>query len=61
MSHFSVLVISDTKLTEDERGEMGLFGCASNEKDRDQWDKEFSDLIDGLPPETWLAVVDCHI
>lgn len=44
-----------------ERGEMGWFGMASNEKDRDQWDVEYAKLLDGLPEDTWLAVVDCHI
>lgn len=44
-----------------ERGEMGWFGMSTNEKDPDAWDKEFSDLLDGLSPETWIAIVDCHI
>lgn len=44
-----------------ERGEMGWWGMASNEKDPDEWDAQFAALLDGLPPETWLAVVDCHI
>ncbi|WP_024516983.1 zinc finger-like domain-containing protein [Bradyrhizobium sp. Tv2a-2] len=44
-----------------ERGEMGWFACVSNEKDGDVWDEEFAKLLDDLPPETWLAVVDCHI
>ncbi|UGY15215.1 zinc finger-like domain-containing protein [Bradyrhizobium septentrionale] len=44
-----------------ERGEMGWFGCVADEKDSEQWSREFAALLDGLPPETWLAVVDCHI
>jgi hypothetical protein len=44
-----------------ERGEMGWWGVVHNKKDGDQWDEEFASLLDGLPPETWLAVVDCHI
>lgn len=44
-----------------ERGEMGWWGAVHNEKDREQWDREFEALIDGLSPDTWLAVVDCHI
>jgi hypothetical protein len=44
-----------------ERGSMGWWGMVSDEKDRNQWTREFGTLLDGLPPETWLAVVDCHI
>lgn len=44
-----------------ERGEMGWFACVSNEKSDDQWDEEFNKLIDGLPGDTLLTVVDCHI
>lgn len=44
-----------------QRGSMGWWGCVSDEKDRNQWTREFSALLDGLPPETWLALVDCHI
>lgn len=44
-----------------ERGSMGWFGRVADEKDPDMWDREFATLLDGLPPETWLAVVDCHI
>jgi hypothetical protein len=43
------------------RGEMGWWGCVSNEKDKDQWHEEFRKLLEGLPPETPLTVVDCHI
>lgn len=44
-----------------EKGEMGWFGMSSNEKDPEAWDREFAALLDGLPPETWIAIVDCHI
>lgn len=44
-----------------ERGSMGWFGMASNEKDSDQWQREFNKLIDGLPDDTLLTMVDCHI
>lgn len=44
-----------------DRGEMGWWGVVHDEKDRGDWDTEFSALLDNLPPETWLAVVDCHI
>jgi hypothetical protein len=44
-----------------EQGEMGWWGVVHNEKDGTIWNKEVSDLIESLPPDTWLAVVDCHI
>lgn len=44
-----------------ERGEMGWWGMASNEKDEDVWEKEFRKLIESLDPETEVTVVDCHI
>lgn len=44
-----------------ERGQMGWWGCVSNEKDRDTWDSDFNAMLDALPEDAWLAVVDCHI
>jgi hypothetical protein len=44
-----------------ERGGMGWWGVVHDEKDRDTWNTQFAALIDGLSPETWLTVVDCHI
>jgi hypothetical protein len=52
-------VVKDSKWY--ERGSMGWWGCVSDEKDRDEWLKQFSDLIDSLPDNTLLTVVDCHI
>jgi hypothetical protein len=42
-----------------EKGEMGWWGIVTNETD--DWSTKFSELIEGLSPETFLAVVDCHI
>jgi hypothetical protein len=44
-----------------ERGKMGWFACVSGEKDEAEWDQEFAALLDGLPNDTLLTVVDCHI
>lgn len=44
-----------------ERGKMGWFGCVSDEKDKDQWLAEYAKMIDALPEDTRLTVVDCHI
>ncbi|CAQ71573.1 hypothetical protein [Cupriavidus taiwanensis] len=44
-----------------ERGSMGWWGCVSDEKDTNEWYRQFAELIDGLPDDTPLTVVDCHI
>lgn len=44
-----------------ERGEMGWFACAENEKSSEVWSVEFEKLINGLPPETLISIYDCHI
>jgi hypothetical protein len=44
-----------------ERGSMGWWGVVSDEKDDAVWSAEFAKMIDGLPDDTWLTVVDCHI
>jgi len=44
-----------------ERGEMGWFGMSHNEKDPVEWNGEFLQLIESLPDDTLLTVVDCHI
>lgn len=44
-----------------EKGSMGWWGCVSNEKDTDEWSRQFAELVDGLPGDTMLTIVDCHI
>ena len=44
-----------------ERGGMGWFAWVRNEKDEDVWCAELKTLLEGLPPETMLTIVDCHI
>lgn len=46
-----------------ERGNMGWWGCVSNEKDLDIWETEFKNYIKSLDPEDNLlvTVVDFHI
>lgn len=44
-----------------ERGEMGWFGCVSDEKDNDLWYEEFNKFIGGLSDDTLLSIYDCHI
>lgn len=44
-----------------EKGSMGWWGMVSDEKDGNAWSQQFASLLDSLPPETLLTVVDCHI
>jgi hypothetical protein len=44
-----------------ERGSMGWWGVVSNEEDHDEWNIKFASLIDGLPDDTILTIIDCHI
>lgn len=44
-----------------ERGEMGWWGVVSDEKDRNEWNKQFAELLDSIPDTTLLSVYDCHI
>ena len=55
----SYAVIKDGKWY--QKGDMGWFGISSNEKEGHSWNKEFSELLDNLPDDTILTVVDCHI
>jgi len=44
-----------------ERGEMGWWGISTNEKDESEWNAEFYQLLESLPDDTMLTLVDCHI
>ena len=44
-----------------EKGKMGWWGITTNEKPEDQWNTEFQKLIEDLPDDTLLTIVDCHI
>lgn len=44
-----------------ERGELGWFGCVSNETDKQDWYTRFSQEIENLSDDTLLTVIDCHI
>lgn len=44
-----------------ERGSMGWWGLVSDEKDDNEWNRQFSEMIDNLPENTLLTICDCHI
>lgn len=43
------------------KGEMGWFGMSSDDMTQAEWNRKFNELIDSLPDDTLLTVVDCHI
>lgn len=43
------------------RGDMGWWGVSLNEGDKDDWNSKVEALIESLPDDTLLTVVDCHI
>lgn len=44
-----------------EKGKMGWWGFASDEKDPKDWNKEIKSLLDGIPDDTMISLYDCHI
>jgi len=44
-----------------ERGKMGWWATVSDEKDPDAWDEMFTKMLDEVPEDSWLSVIDCHI
>jgi hypothetical protein len=44
-----------------EKGSMGWWGMVANEQEQEVWNEKFAKLIDELPDDTYLTVVDCHI
>jgi hypothetical protein len=42
-----------------ERGQMGMFATVSNEDQ--SWESNFAAIIEGIPEDHWLTIVDCHI
>jgi hypothetical protein len=44
-----------------EKGKMGWWGITTDEKPDSEWENEFQKLIEDLPDDTLLTVVDCHI
>ena len=44
-----------------EKGSMGWFGSVAGNKTDAQWSDEFIKLLDSLPDDALLSIVDCHI
>lgn len=44
-----------------QKGKMGWWGMGSNEMSQDEWNEKFWELIQSVPDDTKLTLVDCHI
>lgn len=44
-----------------ERGKMGWWGVVSDETEKDVWNEEFRKMLDSVPDDHWLSIIDCHI
>lgn len=52
-------VLKDGEWT--EKGSMGWWGISTGDKDDAEWEASVSRLVEGLDPDKWVSVVDCHI
>lgn len=43
------------------KGDMGWFGVSSGEGDPNEWNRKFNEMLDELPDDTVITVIDCHI
>lgn len=44
-----------------QKGEMGWFGMATDEKPQAEWNRSYWELMESLPDDALLTLVDCHI
>jgi hypothetical protein len=43
------------------KGEMGWFGMSDEKVSQEDWNREVNKMLDELPDDTLITVVDCHI
>lgn len=43
------------------KGEMGWFGMSADSSTQDDWNRKVNEMLDALPDDTVITVVDCHI
>lgn len=43
------------------KGEMGWFGMSDDTESQTDWNRKVNELLDSLPDDTTITVVDCHI
>lgn len=44
-----------------ERGKMGWWSIVINEKEENEWNKTFYDILNDVPDDTLISIYDCHI
>jgi hypothetical protein len=44
-----------------QKGEMGWFGCSTDEMTQAEWNKKVTEILDALPDDELLTLIDCHI
>ena len=52
-------VVKDSKWF--AKGEMGWFGMSTDDMTQPEWNRKVNELLDELPDDTLITVVDCHI
>jgi hypothetical protein len=40
---------------------MGWWATVTNEIDKKSWNEHFTEMLDSLPKDYWISVIDCHI
>lgn len=43
------------------KGKMGWWGCSDENMTQAEWDAKVAELIDSIPDDTEITIVDCHI
>ena len=43
------------------KGEMGWWGMSDDKVSQETWNRQVNELLDALPDDTLITVVDCHI
>ena len=43
------------------KGTMGWWGLSTGDVDEDNWNRTVNEMLDALPDDTLITVVDCHI
>jgi hypothetical protein len=44
-----------------ERGSMGWWGMSTDDMPKSEWYARMNEMINGLPEDTLITIVDCHI
>ncbi|ELY1969261.1 hypothetical protein SL040_000472 [Aeromonas salmonicida] len=52
-------VVQDSKWF--AKGEMGWFGMSTDDMTQAEWNRKVNELLDELPDDTLITIVDCHI